>query len=353
MRKDRYSVVGVMSGTSLDGIDLARVELWKDAHGWHYKIIEATTLTYPEDMVKKLRGAIDLDTDSLRELDISYTHYLGRTIAGFLSRFPKDTVDAVCSHGHTVVHRPDEGITLQIGNRLELSEHLEVTVVCDFRPQDVELGGQGAPLVPMGDRLLFGDYDHCLNLGGFANVSFEQDGMRVAYDLCPLNVVLNSLASSMGEAFDKGGQLAASGTVDHGLLQELNALDFYKLEGPKSLGVEWVEAEFWPLLSRTKLDPKDKLATVTAHMGGVIGKSLHQAHSVLITGGGAYNSHLLECIRAYTSAQLVVPEPELVEFKEALVFALLGVLRLRQEVNVLASVTGSRHDHSSGRIYLR
>jgi anhydro-N-acetylmuramic acid kinase len=217
----------------------------------------------------------------------------------------------------------------------------------------VILGGQGAPLVPIGDKLLFSEYDYCINLGGFANLSTENNSTRIAYDICPTNIVLNHYVNVLGHDFDDKGKISKSGTIDEQLLSELNALEFYKLDYPKSLGLEWVNQVVFPLIDNFNLKTEDILKTFTEHIAVQISKEINKKESalVIITGGGAYNDYLISRIKSKTKNKIVIPSKEIIEFKEALIFGLLGVLKIRNEINCLASVTGAKHDHSSGKIF--
>lgn len=352
MEKTVYRVVGVMSGTSLDGIDLVFVEIdfEKDVA---FSIIASETYSYSSDWRSSLNGAINLEATELNKLDNEYTDYLSEVILDFIHKNDIDLLDAVCSHGHTIKHRPKKGITLQIGNLPKLAKKLNIPVVCDFRVQDVELGGQGAPLVPIGDRLLFGEYKYCINLGGFANISMEAGSQRIAYDISPVNTVFNHYMRKLGEEYDDNGSLARSGKVNEEMLRELNSLKFYKKEPPRSLGIEWVNSNIFPLIDRYKLEIKDILRTFAEHVAIQIASCLDNETSsrVLITGGGAFNGFLIERLKSLSTSKFVIPDKKIVDFKEALIFALLGVLKLREEINVLSSVTGAKIDHSSGRIY--
>lgn len=352
MENKIYHVIGVMSGTSLDGVDLAYLRFKKNK-SWEYAILKTQTLPYPEIWRQKLQEGHLFSSEKLSELNMDYTLFLAELIAEFIRKNQVEKLDAVCSHGHTILHRPENGITLQIGNLPQLGEKLNQTVICDFRKQDVELGGQGAPLVPIGDKLLFPEYDFCVNLGGFANISTEKSGKRIAYDICPVNTVLNFYAQKLGKDFDENGKIAASGKIDSGLLNQLNQLAFYAAPAPKSLGIEWVNAEIFPLLQQTKLDETTILATFTEHVAQQIAHSLDDDSDKksLFTGGGSYNGFLLERIRRHTKTEIILPEDELIEYKEALVFGLLGILKLRNETNVLASVTGAERNHSSGVVW--
>ncbi len=347
-----------MSGTSLDGIDLAELVFNYSEKKWNFEILAAETVPYSSFWKDELHEAINYSEEKLVRLDFKYTEKLSEEISKFIKRNNILEIDAVCSHGHTILHRPEKGLTYQIGNLPRISKMLRKTVVCDFRVQDVELGGQGAPLVPIGDRLLFPEYDYCLNLGGFANCSFEKNGERIAFDICPANIVLNKYAEKLGLDFDEGGKLAAAGKVDEGLLQKLNTLSFYSEKPPKSLGLEWVRSTIFPLLEAAEISSENILRTFTEHIAVQLANqfsdastSLSNRASVFITGGGAYNSFLIERLKDLGSIEVIIPSAEIVEYKEALIFGLLGVLKMRKEVNCLASVTGASKDHSSGKIF--
>ena len=341
-----------MSGTSLDGIDLIYVKFNKKSQ-WNFEIVFGETVPYSIKWKETLRTLIDFSKEELLNVDISYTRYLGDVITKFIQKNNIQEIDFISSHGHTALHDPSAGLTYQIGNIQLLSEIINKKVICDFRVQDVELGGQGAPLVPIGDKLLFGAYDICLNLGGFANMSFEQNGKRLAYDICPANIVLNYYVSSIGLELDENGDLAAQGNVHTGLLNELNDLPFYKALYPKSLGLEWVKEIVIPIINRYEIILEDVLCTFVEHISFQISGAIkNKGEKVLVSGGGAYNTYLISRIKFYTSPEIIIPPKDIVEFKEALVFSLLGVLKDRNEVNCLASVTGAYKDHSSGKVFL-
>lgn len=342
-----------MSGTSLDGVDLAHVVFTVSKGKWSFEIFENETVPYSEDWISRLKSAVDFDENKLQELNSDYTLLLGNSIADFISKNKIQNLDAVCSHGHTILHQPHNRLTLQIGNLPEIAILTKQKVVCDFRVEDVKLGGQGAPLVPIGDRILFSDFDYCLNLGGFSNVSFEQDGNRIAFDISAVNTVLNFYANRLGSDYDDKGKISQSGNLNAELLNALNALDFYKKPFPKSLGFEYVKQIILPLMESFEIPTEDKMHTFTQHIAIQIAAALpKKSGRLLITGGGAYNDFLIEKIQSnLPEMQIIIPENKILEFKEALIFGLLGVLKLRNETNVLASVTGSKHDHSSGKIY--
>jgi anhydro-N-acetylmuramic acid kinase len=224
-------------------------------------------------------------------------------------------------------------------------------VICDFRTQDVQLGGQGAPLVPIGDALLFSEYDYCLNLGGFANVSFKKGGERIAYDICPVNIVLNHYVKKLGLEFDDSGKIASTGKINSDLLAKLNQLEFYQKDSPKSLGLEWVQSHIFPLIDKLETDISVILRTFVEHVATQISNSIKPGTSVLSTGGGAYHTFLMGRIQELLHTEIVLPSPKLIDFKEALIFAFLGLLRTKNENNCLKTVTGASRDHSSGVVF--
>ena len=352
MLKESYHIIGVMSGTSLDGIDLAEINFTKN-ETWQFQILKATTVHYTEEWLSKLKSLTQKSKKDLQQIDLDYTDYLAEVITAFIKKNSIKNIDAVCSHGHTALHQPEQKLTYQIGNLPELAKKINQNVVCDFRVQDVEFGGQGAPLVPIGDELLFSEYDYCINLGGFANVSTKIKNQRIAFDICPVNIVLNKYVQQLGLGFDDKGYLASQGKINQQLLEQLNALNFYKKSYPKSLGLEWVEQQIFPLIDKYDLTIKDILRTMVEHVAQQIAKVISQKVnvSVLLTGGGTYNDFLVERIKALTNNKIVIPSMEIIEFKEALIFGFLGVLKLRDENNCLASVTGANKDHSSGNIF--
>jgi anhydro-N-acetylmuramic acid kinase len=353
MQSENYNVIGVMSGTSLDGVDLSHIKFTVHNQNWTFEILESETIGYSKKWIDELKSAVDYSEIELKNLNAAYTVLLSSIIADFIEKHKIENLDAVCSHGHTILHQPQNGFTLQIGNLPEISKLTQQTVVCDFRVQDVQLGGQGAPLVPIGDRILFSEYNYCMNLGGFSNVSFEEDNNRIAFDISPVNTVLNFYANQLGFDYDDKGQISRTGTCNKILLNELNSLDFYQKKHPKSLGFEFVKEVIIPMIENYSISIQDKLCTFTEHVALQIALAFPlKKGTLLITGGGAYNDFLIERIQFHLpEMEIIIPSSKILEFKEALIFALLGVLKLRGEINVLHSVTGAKHDHSSGVIY--
>ncbi len=352
MFKENYNVIGVMSGTSLDGVDLAYIK-FNNSGRWTFEIFQSETVSYSEEWLNILKNAIHFSASELEELNVAYTKLLASIISEFISKHNLTEIDAVCSHGHTILHQPQNGFTLQIGNLPMIRDLVNQPIVCDFRVQDVQLGGQGAPLVPIGDELLFSKYDYCLNLGGFSNVSFNENEKRIAFDISPVNTVLNFYANELGFPYDDAGNLAKLGSINQDLLQQLNKLHFYSLPYPKSLGMEFVNAKIFPLINSFSIEVKDKLRTFVEHIAIQIANICSKPNAKLfITGGGAYNRFLIERLSNYLpTTELVIPDDKTIQFKEALIFGFLGVLRLRDEVNVLSSVTGASKNHSSGVVF--
>lgn len=358
MMANRYLVLGMMSGTSLDGLDTALCSFELSNNTWGYQILQTDFRPYSKEMRARLEGAIELPSEDLLEFHESYGKWLGVQAKEFLQSTGA-RVDAIASHGHTVHHRPEKGFTFQLGAPQQIALISGCKAIGDFRSLDVSLGGQGAPLVPVGDRLLFEEFHACLNLGGICNVSFEQRGKRMAFDIGLANMLLNYACKPLGIPYDRDGSHARRGSLNKELLRDLDNLPYYHLPFPKSTGFEWFRLEVIPLLESHPDTPENILHTAVWHIARQIQLQLHtlcseKACKVLTTGGGAYNSYLIEVLRGLLgeAIELRIPGSELVSFKEALIFAFLGALRLHGANNVLASVTGAERDSCSGIVYL-
>jgi len=349
---NEYRVIGLMSGTSLDGLDIAFCYFNENRGKWSFRIECAETIEYPIQWQAFLSKAHLADKKKLDKYHIDLGKLYGEYVDHFIRKHSLKA-DFISSHGHTIFHQPEKGITLQIGDGETLAISTGITVVNDFRTQDVTLGGQGAPLVPIGDSLLFSDYTYCLNLGGFANISFDMNDQRVAFDICPVNTALNYLAQQKGLLYDDQGLLASEGQLIPELYDKLNKISFYQKKGPKTLGKEWLIREFIPLIEAESYSIKDKLATVCLHIAEQIKRSTEKDKDkkILISGGGVYNKHLYNKIKEKVSHRLIIPDDDIVRYKEAMVFAFLGVLRARNEINCLRSVTGAKKDHCSGMVF--
>jgi len=351
-QKKEIEAIGVMSGTSLDGVDVVCCDFSYDGGEWSFSTRVGKVYPYTPEMLERLKHSHELSGHDLAQLDVDYGRFLGGLIKKFVDenhcnpRF-------VASHGYTVFHEPQKGLTLQIGSGAHIAAVSGLDTICDFRTTDVALGGNGAPLVPIGDMLLYGNFDYCLNLGGFANISYDNfDNQRIAYDICPMNIVANTLTRRIGLEFDKGGELGRKGMVDKELLAKLNAIPYYSLHPPKSLGREFVDAEILPLFDQ-RTDIENLLATYYQHAAYQIAKAIAADGKcdVLVTGGGVFNSYFIECLKNNTKHGIVIPNKSEIEFKEAIIFAFLGVLRYFGLPNCLKTVTGACCDNIGGAVY--
>lgn len=353
-----HKVLGLMSGTSLDGLDLAYCHIWKKLDRWKFEIKETRAISYDADMRSSLQNSIDLPADELLILHNTYGSWLGQQAREFIEE--KDLeVDIISSHGHTTHHQPEQGLTFQIGSGQHLANVSRHKVVCDFRSNDVSLGGEGAPLVPIGDLLFFGNYDFCLNLGGIANVSFEYEGKRIAYDIGLANMILNHITQKIGLSYDDNGMLASKGSINNTMLEQLNQLSYYKLPFPKSTGYEWFVEKVLPVINAAEDTTENLLHTAVHHICEQVAMQIKMyankdQSTLFVTGGGALNQFMMELLqlKLAPAVSLVIPSKKLIEYKEALIFALMGILRVEQEINVLKTVTGASKDSSSGVVYL-
>lgn len=340
-------IVGMMSGTSLDGVDMAVCDIDKTG----YNVLAATTVPYPAEWRERLSTLEHASAYDYALAHAELGHYMGRLVRNFLDESGL-SAEAVASHGHTIFHQPHLGLTTQIGDGDAIAAECGLQVISNFRTLDVALGGQGAPLVPIGDRLLFGRYDACLNLGGIANISYDNsDSQRIAFDICPCNMLLNRLATRLGLDYDPDGENARRGNVDTALLATMDALPYYRQAPPKSLGKEWFMANIWPLFALG--ETTDLLRTAVEHTAKQTAKVVNQQQlkTMLVTGGGAHNTFLIKCLRTLCpGTAITVPDPLTVDYKEAIVFALLGYLRLTGQTNTLRSVTGASSDSIGGTL---
>lgn len=341
-----------MSGTSLDGIDIVYVKI-NAAENYSFEILKAETISYSNEWKSTLKEGFHLSGEKLVKLDADYGINLGKTLLNFIEENRIEKLDFIASHGHTIFHNPEKKYTFQIGNGPYITSITGIKTICDFRVQDVALGGQGAPLVPIGDELLFSEYDYCLNLGGFSNISFNKNQQRIAFDICPVNIVLNHYVASLNMEYDDKGKIASEGNIEKNLLSALNSLAFYNDVKPKSLGYEFVAETIFPMIDKHNLSIKDILRTFVEHIAIQISKKIDSASgkTMLVTGGGAFNTFLIERLQSYTKTQLIIPEETIINYKEALVFALLGFLKDEGKNNCLKSVTGATKDHSSGVVF--
>jgi anhydro-N-acetylmuramic acid kinase len=349
----KYKVIGIMSGTSLDGVDFAYCKFILKKKGWDFSIQQAQTFPYPKEWRDKLSTAHLLSGEDLFELNAKYGKFLGQQCNQFMKQKRVTKIDLISSHGHTIFHQPNKKFTFQLGDGNAMHAIIGLPVVFDFRSLDVALGGEGAPLVPIGDKHLFSNFDICLNLGGIANLSMEIKGKRSAFDICFCNMLLNYLSSQAGKDFDKNGMLASKGSINQKLLNSFEKLYRSNRKKKPSLGREGFEKEFQSLLDNKSIPLNDRLRTACESIALEIARSIPTSikkMKLLATGGGALNVFLIDLIKSKVPSKIkvVVPSNTIINFKEALVFAFLGVLRLRNENNVLKSVTGASHNSCSG-----
>jgi anhydro-N-acetylmuramic acid kinase len=285
-----------------------------------------------------------------------YGKYIAELVNNFISEYNLKP-DLIASHGHTIFHQPSLGLCFQLGDGAVIAAETGINTVCDFRSMDIAVGGQGAPLVPVGDEYLFKDFDFCLNLGGIANFSYNDSNNRLAYDICPCNILLNFLAAKGGFEYDDSGAMASKGVINEKLLQQLDGWNYYSKKPPKSLDKDFALKEFMPYLNTATNDISDLLATVTEHIAQkinkeIIDKNISQKPKVLLTGGGAFNNFLIESLKKEKSIEYIVPDATLINFKEALIFAFLGVLMILEIPNCFASVTGAKTNVCGGAVYI-
>lgn len=358
MQERRYKAIGMMSGTSLDGLDLAYCEYQKKADSWEFDLLESKFIPYTAKRKSELAQLVHAKSEELLKAHHAFGHWLGKQVHEWIDEKSLE-VELIASHGHTVFHQPLHKFTFQLGDGHDIAQACGIKTIADFRSKDVASGGQGAPLVPIGDQLLFSGYDLCLNLGGIANVSLTKNGHRMAGDIAPANMLLNYITAKIGKSYDADGNLARTGSIHSELLEELNALNYYTTSFPKSTGYEWFASNIVPIVDRTDISVPDLLRTSIEHTAFQVAKTIsHEKpelnnRQMLVTGGGAQNHFMIERLSATLrkAVKVVVPEIAIVNFKEAIVFGLMGVLRLRNEPNCLSSVTGASHDVSGGIIY--
>ena len=346
-----YKSIGLMSGTSADGLDVCCATFTLKNGKWSYKIDCAKGYGYTPELKDILMNRVQkMSALEFITFHSQYGHFLGQKVNEFMAEFGVKP-DLIASHGSTVFHQPSKGIMFQIGDGAAIAAETGIQTVSDFRRLDIMLGGQGAPLVPVGDRALFGEYDYCLNIGGFSNISYDDGPRRIAFDISPVNYVINRYCRTIGLEMDRDGEIAAKGSVNEALLNGLNSLDYYSQKPPKSLAREWVEKNVFPLIDKHSLTLEDTLRTYYEHCAFQLAKVTDKGKSILVTGGGAWNKFLINRMEALSGCTLTIPEPEVVDYKEALIFAFLGVLYMTDTPSCLSSVTGAAKDNIGGMLF--
>jgi anhydro-N-acetylmuramic acid kinase len=364
-----YRTIGLMSGSSLDGLDIAFAEFQENAGKWKYEIMKAACYPYPGEWIRRLKGATDLHALDYLLLHVDYGHYLGQQVNKFIGENGLQyKIALIGSHGHTTFHVPSKKMTAQLGDGAAIAAETQLPVVTDLRALDVAWGGQGAPIVPIGEKLLLSEYDFFLNLGGIANISLNADNY-IAFDVCPANRILNMLANEAGKEYDKDGAMASIGTINKELLEKLNDLDYYRQPYPKSLANDFGTDTVYPIVKSMSLGTNDAIRTYSEHIilqikNAVAGLKDHKLQTrylsganpkLLITGGGAFNTFLIKNLTGVLSElniEVIVPDENLVNYKEALIMGLIGLLRWREEYNILSSVTGAARDSVGGALWM-
>ena len=348
----QYHAIGLMSGTSFDGLDIVYCS-FNYNNGWGFNIINSECIKYSKQWVSKIIKANNLNAREFLILHKDYGTFLGEQVNIFIKKNKITQLNCISSHGHTIFHEPKKGLTFQLGSGAAIAAITNKTVVSDFRTLDISLGGQGAPLVPFGDELLFNKYNYCLNLGGIANISFLEKGNRIGGDITFANMASNFLVAKLGYNYDNNGNIASSGKVNHELLTQLNSNAFFQKEMPKSLAREDFENWFLPIFNANKkTNIPDQLATLGLHVAESISNTIKKNKSdVLITGGGTYNKYWINLLKKNYAIECIIPQNNIIDYKEALIFAFLGVMRLEKNINILKTVTGASRDNIGGVIH--
>lgn len=344
-----WTVIGLMSGTSLDGLDIARARFELDDDGsWEGELLDFKCFEYPEELWARLRDSMALSAIDLKYLEKDWSEFAAAKVLEM-----KLKADILCSHGHTIFHKPEDGITVQIGSGSLLAARTSIPTICDLRSLDVDYGGTGAPLIPMVDRHLFSEYQACVNLGGFSNISISTEEKTIAWDMGPCNNLLNLLAREVGKDYDDDGAMAREGLISESLLEELLALEYHDLRPPKSLGMEWFYNELVPVLVRNNgFSLENIMCTSVEYIAHTIAKDL-PCGKVLFSGGGARNTFLMERLSLLVlDSEIQICESPMIDAKEAYGFAFLGLQRWLLMDNVLNTVTGASRPTSSGAIWL-
>jgi anhydro-N-acetylmuramic acid kinase len=358
-----YRAIGIMSGSSLDGLDIAFVEFDESRSNWSYEVKAADCYPFEKGLKEQLKNAINLSAKEYLLLHTSFGRYIGEQVKKFIDENNlHHRVQLISSHGHTTFHMPQQFMTAQLGEGSAIAAATGINVVSDLRNMDISLGGQGAPIVPMGEKLLWSEYNYWLNLGGIANISMKKNDETIAFDICAANRVMNMIAEKEGKEYDENGNIAASGLLHTELLTKLNEVDYYKQAYPKSLANDFGTDVIFPLVEKFNLSNADALRTYVEHIAQQISYSIlsvqkeySQPTKLLATGGGAMNTFLTDRIRdnlRSLNIELVIPDANTISYKEAIVMALLGVLRWREENTIMNSVTGALRSSIGGAVWI-
>ncbi len=361
-----YKVLGLMSGSSLDGLDIAYCTFEVDASKKenpivNWNMLEAATLPFSEKWQVRLGHLPAQSALIFAKSNTYFGYYMGELVNTFLKESSIQP-DFIASHGHTIFHYPNERCTVQIGDGAALAATTGLPVVCDFRTTDIALDGEGTPLAPIADKYLFGGYDFYLNIGGIANISCSVGERMIAFDVGAANQVFNRLANLAGQDFDKDGKLAAEGNLLTGLYYKINQLPYFEQDYPKSLDNQWLQHHIVKTYLEEEGSVSDKLRTACEQLAFQVHQSVKkicyeeklrkERYTMFLSGGGVFNNYLIACLKNYCpQIDFVIPEKKIIQFKEAALIALLGVLRMEGLPNCLASVTGAKRDSVGGAVY--
>jgi anhydro-N-acetylmuramic acid kinase len=356
-----YKVIGIMSGSSLDGMDIVFAGLQEQGGYWQYEIKHSACIPYDKRWYQKLQQAVTLSAKDYLLLHTSYGEFTGQKINEFIDENNlHHQVNLICSHGHTTFHLPGKKMTHQLGDGAAIAAATKLPVVSNLRSMDMAFGGQGAPIVPLGEKLLFNQYNYFLNIGGIANISAHTPDEVIAFDVCAANRVLNMLAERINLAYDDKGIMSSRGRINEDVLDKLNALAYYTFPAPKSLANSFGTDMIYPLLTSSDMNIEDCLRTYAEHISVQIKNSLaafkkDAVQQLFITGGGAFNTFLIKRLQKNLEEinfEIIIPADKVIKYKEALIMALLGVLRWRGQYTVLSSVTGASRNSIGGALWL-
>ncbi len=356
-----YKVIGTMSGSSMDGLDIVYVHIEEIGGTWNFDIKEAACISFTNTWKQTLQNITNTSAKELLLTHTTFGKWMGEQIQTFITeKNLEHKIDFIASHGHTVFHEPQLGMTFQMGDGAGIVAQTNLPVITDLRNMDVAFGGQGAPIVPIAEKYLWQGYTYFLNLGGIANISIHTNDTVIAYDICAANRVLNILANELGKEYDKDGEESGKGNIQEDLLYELNRQEYFAKPAPKSLANEFGTDTILAILSKYAISIQDKLRTFAEHICIQIANietstSNIQPSTLLVTGGGANNKFLISLLAHKLKAkniEVVIPDTQTIEYKEAVAMALIGVLRWRDEVNVLHTVTGASQSSIGGALWM-
>jgi anhydro-N-acetylmuramic acid kinase len=348
-------ILGAMSGSSLDGLDLAICSFTDQSI---FTIHNSTTIELPLDLRTKLKNFSTLNAFQIADLDAYFALFSAHSIRDFTNNWIGG-ISLVVSHGHTLYHNPANAVSWQIGNGGIIAAVTGIDTLCDLRVQDVALGGQGAPLAALVDLNLFKDYTGLLNLGGIANITINQSNTVYSWDISPCNQVFNHLAQKEGKEFDKGGSIARSGKILMELIHKWQENTYFSQMPPKSMDNTWVKENYIKEIDKIDQPVKILMASFAEFVAIQLSKDLKSLDlnpgKILVTGGGAFNAHFISRLKVHLSPLnwvVEVAEESLINYKEAMLMAYMGHRYINKKTNTISTATGAEKDLISGALYL-